>query len=179
MPRRAAVRRASRAWASHAFPRPSAKPLVSAVDNGPVVRLKPLDFAPAQRDRGWGAFVDGFVRANEPALGKLDCHVDIAGGPDGTEVRVRPGMRVGAVPLRSAQTMAVVGGLVVAPRFEWAGVGSVLTETGWDAAPEFLDLPLVPGSGREVPPWVLAGPVIGRLEQLLRDTKRANLLRIV
>jgi 5-methylcytosine-specific restriction endonuclease McrBC regulatory subunit McrC len=33
-------------------------------------------------------------------------------------------------------------------------------------------MPLVPGSGREVPPWVLAGPVIARLRALLEQLKR-------
>jgi hypothetical protein len=33
-------------------------------------------------------------------------------------------------------------------------------------------LPLVPGSGREIPPWVLAGPVIGRRAELLRTAER-------
>jgi len=172
MPPRTASRRARRPWASHAFRPPSSKPLLRAIDNGPAVRLNPLNFAPAQRDRGWGAFVDGFIRANEPALARLDCRVDVAGGPDGAVIRIKPGGHTGAVPLRSAQTQAVVGGLVVVPRFEWAGVGRVLQETGWAAAPEFLDLPLVPGSGREIPPWVLAGPVIGRLAELLRTAKR-------
>jgi hypothetical protein len=157
---------------SHAFKPPASSPLIRAVDNGPAIRLNPLDFAPPQRDRGWGAFVDSFIRTNEPALQRLDCHVDVTGGPDGAVVRIKPGGHTGAVPLRSAQTQAVVGGMVVVPRFQWAGVGRVLQETGWAAAPEFLDMPLVPGSGREIPPWVLAGPVIGRLAELLRSTKR-------
>jgi hypothetical protein len=173
MPPRIASRRARRAWASHAFRAPEAKPLLRATDNGAAVRVNPLLFAPAQRDRGWGAFVEGFIRANEPALARLDCLVDVAGGPDGAVVRIKPGGHTGAVPLRSAQTQAVVGGFVVVPRFEWAGVGRVLQETGWAAGPEFLDLPLVPGSGREIPPWVLAGPVIGRLAELLRTAKRS------
>jgi 5-methylcytosine-specific restriction endonuclease McrBC regulatory subunit McrC len=50
-------------------------------------------------------------------------------------------------------------------------VGPVLQETGWAASPDFLDLPLVPGSGREVPPWVLAGPVLARLERLLHNLR--------
>jgi 5-methylcytosine-specific restriction endonuclease McrBC regulatory subunit McrC len=33
-------------------------------------------------------------------------------------------------------------------------------------------MPLVPGSGREIPPWVIAGPVIARLAGLLRQLKR-------
>ncbi len=171
-PRRVPARARRGGWATHAFRPPESKPLLRAVDNGPAVRLNPLHFAPAQRDRGWGAYVDGFIRANEPALARLDCNVEVAGGPEGAVVRIKPGGHTGAVPLRSAQTQAVVGGLVVRPRFEWGGVGQVLHQTGWAAAPEFLDLPLVPGSGREIPPWVLAGPVIGRLAELLRAAKR-------
>ena len=48
----------------------------------------------------------------------------------------------------------------------------MLVSTGWSAAPEILDFPLVPGSGREVPPWVLAGPVLHRLAELLRCLRR-------
>lgn len=33
-------------------------------------------------------------------------------------------------------------------------------------------MPAVPGSASEVPPWVLAGPVLARLADLLRDLKR-------
>jgi 5-methylcytosine-specific restriction endonuclease McrBC regulatory subunit McrC len=33
-------------------------------------------------------------------------------------------------------------------------------------------MPVVPGSASEVPPWVLAGPVLSRLADLLRDLKR-------
>jgi 5-methylcytosine-specific restriction endonuclease McrBC regulatory subunit McrC len=66
----------------------------------------------------------------------------------------------------------VKGGIVVQPRFGWSGIGRVLSETGWHASPEFLTLPMVPGSGREVPPWVLAGPVLARLRELLRSSRR-------
>ena len=48
----------------------------------------------------------------------------------------------------------------------------VLTQTGWQTQPDFLEGPLVPGSGREVPPWVLAGPVLARLADLLRALRR-------
>ncbi|MBU1395776.1 MAG: McrC family protein [Gammaproteobacteria bacterium] len=41
----------------------------------------------------------------------------------------------------------------------------------------FLDLPLVPGSGREVPPWVLAGPVIRRLKDLLEHLRPGYVVR--
>ena len=61
-----------------------------------------------------------------------------------------------------------MAGLVVKPRFGWAGVGEVMSETGWSASPTFLELPLVPGSARHVPPWVLAGPILFRLWALLK-----------
>jgi hypothetical protein len=76
------------------------------------------------------------------------------------------------MPLSSGRTGHVVGGLVIRPRFGWSGVGRVLGEIGWHASPEFADLPLVPGSGREVPPWVLAGPVLARLSELLHRLRR-------
>ena len=81
-----------------------------------------------------------------------------------------PGGRAGAIPSLSAQTGHVASGFLVEPRFGWSGVGRVLVATGWAGAPEILDFPMVPGSGREVPPWVLARPVLHRLAQLLRTS---------
>lgn len=112
------------------------------------------------------------LRERFPALAALDVRIEVAPGPEGVAIRLVPGGRAGAVPLRSAQTGQVAGGFLVRPRFGWAGIGSVLRETGWHTAPEFLSLPLVPGSGREIPPWVLAGPVLARLEALLRSLRR-------
>ncbi len=143
-----------------------------AVDHGPPVIFGPRAFAPAQRGGGWGPFSETFLRMNEASLRALDVKADLAPGPEGAAVGFVPGGRAGAIPLRSAQTGNVVGGFVVRPRFGWAGVGRVLGEIGWYASPEFLDTPLVPGSGREVPPWVLAGPVITRLADLLRSMRR-------
>jgi hypothetical protein len=146
--------------------------LYEATDHGSPVLVEPERFAPPQRGGGWGAFVEPFLRANVHALSALDVEPEVKGGPGGALVQLRPGGRAGAIPLRSAQTGQVVAGFVVKPRFGWAGVGRVLSQTGWHAAPEFLDLPLVPGSGREVPPWVLAGPVLARLVELLRALRR-------
>ncbi len=109
---------------------------------------------------------------NEGALTSVDVKPEIGSSDAGVRLRLVPGGRAGAIPLRSAQTGHVAGGLVVEPRFGWAGVGNVLSRTGWAAAPEFLEGPLVPGSGREVPPWVLAGPVLARLAELLESLRR-------
>lgn len=156
----------------HSFRAPDQKPLYTASDQGSAVFLRPEHFAPSQREGGWGAFAESFIRLNAPALQALDTRAELGTGTGGVSVRLVPGGRTGAIPLRSAQTGHVTGGFVVRPRFGWAGVGRVLTETGWHTAPEFLELPLVPGSGREVPPWVLAGPVLARLAELLRAVRR-------
>jgi len=134
--------------------------------------IDPAAFAPAQRGGGWGSFVESFLRMNEPALAKLDVRAEIGASESGVRLSLVPGGKAGAVPLRSAQTGQVAGGFLVEPRFGWSGVGRVLSQTGWYAAPEFIEGPLVPGSGREVPPWVLAGPVLARLAELLEAVHR-------
>lgn len=112
-------------------------------------------------------FAESFIRFNEHALRELDVAPTLVASSPEPAIQLVPGGRAGAVPLRSAQTGTVVAGLVVRPRFGWAGVGTVMSEIGWAASPRFLDLPLVPGSARQVPPWVLAGPVLLRLQALL------------
>lgn len=114
---------------------------------------------------------------NETALARLDVRPIIGSSEAGVRLTLNPGGRAGAVPLRSAQTGHVAGGLLVEPRFGWAGVGRVLSQTGWHAGPDFIEGPLVPGSGREVPPWVLAGPVLARLADLLASLRRGYTTR--
>lgn len=161
---------AKRTGPAHRAPRPM--PLLSGVDHGSPVPIQPRLFAPEQRGGGWGPFADSFIKFNREAFRGLDLDIDLAPAASGLSLRLVPGGRVGAIPLRSPHTGRVVGGFVVHPRFGWAGVGRVLAETGWHATPEFLALPLVPGSGREVPPWVLAGPVLTRLEAMIHRLKR-------
>lgn len=151
---------------------PAQKPLFKARDHGSGVTLAADAFAPAQRGGGWGPFAESFLRMNETALTRLDVKVEIGSSDAGVRIHLVPGGRAGAIPLRSAQTGSVAGGLIVEPRFGWSGVGTVLSQTGWAATPDFLEGPLVPGSGREVPPWVLAGPVLARLAELLDALRR-------
>lgn len=157
LPERRSLRRRTR----------EAKPLYAAVDHGHPVIIRQTDFAPASRSGSWGTFAETFIRFNERTLSELDVRVDLAAAMPEPTIRLLPGSRAGAAPLRSAQTGSVVAGLVIKPRFGWSGVGNVMSETGWAASPHFLDLPLVPGSARQVPPWVLAGPVLFRLQSLL------------
>jgi hypothetical protein len=131
------------------------------------VTVAPEGFAPVQRSGGWGGFAETFIRANEAAFGLLDVRPEVTGGANGVTIRLLPGERAGAMPLKSSFDGQVVGGLLVTPRFGWSGVGRILQETGWQAAPELPVMQMVPGSARHVPPWVLAGPVLARIEALL------------
>lgn len=148
------------------------KALLVADDHGAALTVSPEHFAPKTQERGWGSFAESFLRTNEQAFRELGIEPRIDAGVAGTVVRLVPGAQAGAMPLRSGQTGRVTGGIVVRPRFGWSGVGNVLREVGWAASPKFSDLPLVPGSGREVPPWVLAGPVLARLAELLQNSRR-------
>lgn len=171
-PRKGPRRLPARVAPRHAGAAPQQKQLFKARDHGAGVALRAEVFAPAQRGGGWGPFAESFLRMNERALSALEVRAEIGSSDAGVRVVLVPGGRAGAIPLRSAQTGHVAAGLVVEPRFGWSGVGNVLSQTGWAAAPEFLDGPLVPGSGREVPPWVIAGPVLVRIAELLDSLRR-------
>lgn len=155
----------------------AASALYRGVDSGRPVVIDPVPFVTKSRDTGWGGFLNAFLSWNEPAFHALALEPKVVTQKYGVRLELQPGLRAGAVPLRSAVTGKVAGGVVVAPRFDWAGVGRVLSTTGWGSGPEFLVLPLVPGSGREVPPWVLAGPVISRLSALLGSMRRGYIER--
>jgi hypothetical protein len=157
--------------AAHRPGTPQQARLYATTDNGPGVVIPSAPFL-VGRDEGWERLADAFLRLNEPAIAALDITPRLEPGKDGLRLHLLPAGRAGAVPLRSGQTGQVAGGLLVRPRFGWAGIGQVLSQTGWHASPEFLSLPMVPGSGREVPPWVLAGPVLARLRELLHSVRR-------
>lgn len=172
-PARASTRGRSRPWPSkvHVGSTPSSYPLLHGVDHGPPIVVDPTPFLGKNRDPGWGTFLDGFLARNRAALQALSLEPRVVAGRDGIRLELHPGQRAGAIPLQSPMTGQVAGGVVISPRFGWAGVGRVLSATGWGSGPEFLNLPLVPGSGREVPPWVLAGPVLKRLADLLDNLR--------
>jgi len=115
---------------------------------------------------------EDLARLNRGLLESIKVHMDAR------RVRGEPGLyietstRVGAIPLRSPVTGRSDFGLVVAPRFEWSGVGDLLASTGFRVLPELLPIDELPQSERHVPPWVLASVVLHRLEQLLDATAR-------
>lgn len=155
----------------HVAQTPTPQPLLHALDNGPPVCVDPAPYIAGGRDPGWGPHLDGFLARNREALAAIGAEPLIVAGREGMRLEIKPGQAAGAIPLRSPVTGHVAGGVIIAPRFGWAGVGRVLAATGWGSGPQFLTQPLVPGSGREVPPWVLAGPVLQRLNDLLAHLK--------
>jgi 5-methylcytosine-specific restriction endonuclease McrBC regulatory subunit McrC len=79
---------------------------------------------------------------------------------------------VGAVPLLSPTTGRFDYGFIVRPRFQWQGIGVMLSEMGWRVIPSPLPLPLLPQSDRKIPPWVLSTIVLFRIEELLKQLER-------
>src|SRR5262245_48225366 len=142
------------------------QPLFRADDNGDGVPLAPRLFGGSDAE-GWGRAFESFRRLNEDAFRALAVTPRFDSTTRGPQLKLYPNGSVGAIPLRSPTSGHVVAGFIVRPRFGWSGVGSILSHIGWQASPDVLSLPLVPGSGREVPPWVLAGPVLVRLKALL------------
>lgn len=113
-----------------------------------------------------------FLRQNEGVL-RTFC-ADAAVDFDGKEVYLKfvTKTRVGAVPLLSPTSGRPDIGLIVRPRFEWLGIGAMLGEMGWRVVPQPLKLPLLPGSERRIPPWVLSTIVISRMQALLDRLER-------
>lgn len=169
-PRRSDMRYARRSEV-HLERAPKSKQLFHALDHGQAVPVAPDAFINPGREPGWGPHLESFLARNREGFRALSLEPRITSTRDGTRLELQPGEKAGAIPLRSAATGKIAGGFVVAPRFGWTGVGSVLSKTGWGSGPEFLIQPLVPGSGREVPPWVLAGPVLQRVAEMLRQLR--------
>lgn len=117
--------------------------------------------APAARMAGQ------FIRQNQALTSLLDVRIDR--DYDGNDVRlvIHSGSAVGAIPLISPITARPDFGLVIQPRFPWAGIGPMLAEMGWRISPAPLRLPLLRRSERRVPLWVLSSMVLVRLRALL------------
>jgi 5-methylcytosine-specific restriction endonuclease McrBC regulatory subunit McrC len=115
---------------------------------------------------------DQFITQNAPLFRLLN--VVVQRDYDGSDVllHVDSGSAIGALPLFSPLTARPDFGLVVQPRFPWAGIGPMLAEMGWLISPTPLRLPLLKRSERRVPPWVLSFMVLARLKALLERLER-------
>jgi hypothetical protein len=137
----------------------TAPPLKKLVDQGGSDILTHEEVG-APDPIGWP---DAFFSANRRALERLGIAGAVRIERSRAVVALTSHDRLGAVPLQSPVTRKVVAGLLVLPRFGWPSVGRVLSDVGFRIEPDVGGMALVPGSAREVPPWVLAGPVIARL----------------
>ncbi len=164
------VRRAS--TSVNAAWRPRTYSPIKLDDQGAHFTLPPSLFPIAGRDESWNLRAESFLQANRPQLNALEVEAQLVSKIDEIQLRLKPGGTIGAVPLRAPDTHKVTTGLIVKPRFGWDGIGPLLQYIGWAATPRILEMPLVPGSAREVPTWVLAGPILRRLEKLLQDMRR-------
>lgn len=150
---------------------PSGRPLIQAVDHGPGVLLDATAVG-AAGDR----WIEPFLEANGAHLKRLGVSTSVE-TRGGLSVRLTPSSRIGAVPLLSPSTRRVSAGLLVSPRFRWSALGAVLGDIGFATEPSLGGTPLVPGSAREVPTWLLAAPVVRRLDAFLRHRKRGFIER--
>lgn len=144
------------------------RPLLRAKDHGEPAVLHPTDLGLQRRNDRW---IEPFLEANRPTLERLEIRHEVAHEGE-LVIRMHPGSRIGAVPLLSPSTRKAAAGLLVQPRFAWAELGEVVGRIGFAVEPNVGGASLVPGSAREVPPWLLAGPVLRRLEALLRHRRR-------
>ncbi|MCS7314131.1 MAG: hypothetical protein RMI94_02445 [Bryobacterales bacterium] len=113
-----------------------------------------------------------FLEQNRRHWELLEARAEIEFDDSAPVLRLTTGARTGAIPLLSPFTGRHDLGLIIQPRFEWSGIGTVLAETGWRVTPQPLPLPVLKRSARRVPRWVLAVMVLARLETLLRALAR-------
>jgi hypothetical protein len=113
-----------------------------------------------------------FVAQNRTLMELLDVRIDRDYDGNDLHLLIRAGSAVGAIPLISPTTARPDYGLVVQPRFPWAGIGPMLAEMGWRVSPTPLRLPLLRRSERRVPIWVLSFMILARLKVLLDSLDR-------
>jgi hypothetical protein len=113
-----------------------------------------------------------FIDQNRGILRNFD--IEATQDYDGSHVWLvlKSGIKTGAFPLLSPTSGKPEYGMVIKPRFEWAGIGSMLAQMGWRIVPTLLKLPLLPGTERKVPPWVLSSVVLIRIRNLLDQLER-------
>jgi len=113
-----------------------------------------------------------FVRLNKGALAAVGASVSPQFDGSSVSLSIQAGATIGAIPLVSPTTGRADYGLVIRPRFDWRGIGTMLGEMGWRVVPSILNMPMLPRSERRVPPWVLSSILLQRLEALLSQLQR-------
>ncbi len=113
-----------------------------------------------------------FINENRGILSSYD--VEAFSSFDGREVTIsfKTGTKIGAIPLLSPTSGKVDFGFIIKPRFQWSGIGPMLSYMGWKVIPKPLKLPIIPGTERKIPSWVLSSIILLRIHNLLGKLDR-------
>ena len=113
-----------------------------------------------------------FIRDNRGIMHDFGVSVDSKFDGQNIYLSFHTKTSIGALPLLSPTSGKPDYGLIIKPRFEWSGLGPMLSFMGWKVVPMPLKLPLIPGTERKVPPWVLASIILQRIQALLNQLNR-------
>ncbi|MGB9905265.1 MAG: hypothetical protein ACPLQO_11465, partial [Desulfotomaculales bacterium] len=113
-----------------------------------------------------------FIQQNRGILQNFNICANLDYDGQSVDVIFRAGTKIGALPLLSPTSGRPDYGLIIRPRFDWPGIGSMLGKMGWRVIPSLLQLPLLPRSDRKIPPWVLSATVLFRIKKLLECLER-------
>jgi hypothetical protein len=146
------------------------------IEDHSLTRRSAVDFFDLRKQRDPHAqaarLARQFVTQNRSLFKRLDVSIEPDYDGDDVRLRIQAGSAVGAIPLLSPTTARPDYGLVVQPRFPWAGIGPMLAEMGWRVSPTPLRLPLLRRSERRVPVWVLSFMILVRLKALLDSIEK-------
>jgi hypothetical protein len=115
---------------------------------------------------------DQFIAQNRTLLKKMGVTATSDFNGQDVKLRLHSTSTVGAIPLFSPTSAVPDYGIVIQPRFPWAGIGPMLADMGWRIGPTPLKLPLLKRSERRVPPWVISSMVLTRLAALIKSLTR-------
>jgi hypothetical protein len=113
-----------------------------------------------------------FVQQNRGILSSFGVTADFKYDGNSLDLVFKAGTKIGALPLLSPTSGKPDYGLIIKPRFDWAGIGPMLAAMRWRVIPSPLKLPLLPRSERKIPPWVLSTMILIRLKALLDRLER-------
>ncbi len=113
-----------------------------------------------------------FQQYNRSVLYEMGIMGDLLYDGNSIEILFKTRTTIGAIPLISPTSGKPDYGLVIKPRFDWAGLGPMLAQMGWRIIPTPLALPSLPRSDRKIPPWVLLTIILFRIKDLLEKLER-------
>ena len=156
---------------------PDNESFITLHDNSSVVASAVGTFHLAKLDRRQrlptaARLTDRLIRRNALTLSsaRVECAPEFRN--DDVLLRFQAGNTIGAIPLISPTTGKVDYGIIIKPRFQWDGIGAMLSQMGWRVAPMPLKLENFRGSERSIPPWLLSSIILLRIRNLLKALGR-------